>query len=85
MPMPMKTHLRKLIRLGDPALIDGVYVYQHYKSSLLNEAHAAFYREFTLHLLGLGFFEDELIMMANCVANLKRPDTRRGKIGTRAA
>ena len=70
------SHLRKLIRLGNPALIDGVYIYQHYGSSLLTEAHQAFNRDFSLHILGLGFFEDELMMMANAVGNLKKEKIR---------
>ncbi|TDJ61667.1 MAG: DUF115 domain-containing protein [Proteobacteria bacterium] len=70
------THLRGLIRLGNPALIDGVYVYQHYGSSLLTEARFAFHRDFSLHILGLGFFEDELLMMANAVANVKHRNVR---------
>jgi hypothetical protein len=70
------SQLRKLIRMGNPALLDGVYVYQHYGSSLLTEARAAFHRDFVVHVLGLGFFEDELLMMANAVANLKRQDVR---------
>ncbi|MDH3738288.1 MAG: DUF115 domain-containing protein, partial [Alphaproteobacteria bacterium] len=70
------SHLRSLIRLGNPALIDGVYIYQHYGSSLLTEAHQAFNRDFSLHILGLGFFEDELLMMANAVGNLRKEKVR---------
>lgn len=70
------SHLRKLIRLGGPALIDGVYIFQHYPSSLLTEARLSFHRDFAIHVLGLGFFEDELVMMANAVANLKKPEFR---------
>jgi len=70
------SHLRKLIRLGDPALIDGMYVYQHYASSFQSEALFAFQRDFAIHILGLGFFEDELVMMANAVANLKKTNLR---------
>ncbi|MFT5182636.1 MAG: hypothetical protein ACI8S3_002529 [Alphaproteobacteria bacterium] len=70
------SHLRKLIRLGNPALIDGVYIYQHYGSSLLTEAHEAFNRDFSFHIFGLGFFEDELVMMANAVGNLKQSKVR---------
>ena len=70
------SHLRMLIRLGNPALIDGVYVYQHYGSSLLTEAHQAFNRDYSFHVLGLGFLEDEMVMMANSVANLKLTTVR---------
>lgn len=70
------SHLRKLIRLGGPALIDGVYLFQHYPSSLLTEARLSFNRDFSIHILGLGFFEDELMMMANAVENLKKTNLR---------
>lgn len=70
------SRLRGLIRLGNPALLDGVYVYQHYGSSLLTEARFAFHHDFSLHVMGLGFFEDEMLMMANAVANLKQPNVR---------
>lgn len=70
------SHLRTLIRMGGPALVDGIYIYQHYASSFQAEAHHAFQRDFAMHVLGLGFFEDELLMMANAVANLKLPDIR---------
>lgn len=70
------SHLRRLIRSGNPALLDGVYIYQHNASSVLTEAHQAFHRDFALHVLGFGFFEDELVMMANAAANMKRKDAR---------
>ncbi len=69
-------HLRRVIRLGNPALLDGVYVYQHYGSSVLTEARLSFHRDFGIHVLGLGFFEDELLMTANAVVNLKQPNAR---------
>ncbi|NNE84245.1 MAG: motility associated factor glycosyltransferase family protein [Alphaproteobacteria bacterium] len=72
----ISSHLRKLISLGNPALIDGLYVYQHYESGLLKETHQAFHRELSLHIQGLGFFEDELVMMANAVGNLKKQNIR---------
>lgn len=68
--------LRTLIRLGNPALIDGVYVYQHYGSSLMTEAHETFNRDYSMHVMGLGFFEDEMLMMANAVTNLKQNNVR---------
>jgi len=70
------SHLRRLVRLGNPSLLDGVYIYQHYGSALLTEARLAFHRDLSLHVLGLGYFEDELIMMANAVGNLKRDGVR---------
>ncbi|NKB48439.1 MAG: DUF115 domain-containing protein [Alphaproteobacteria bacterium] len=70
------THLRKLIQSANPSLLDGVYVYQHYPSSMMTEARQAFHRDFALNILGLGFFEDEMLMMANAVVNLKNKGAR---------
>ncbi len=72
----LASDLRRIIRLGNPSLLDGLYVYQHYFTSTLITARQAFSRDFKLHLSGLGFFEDELIMMANAAGNLKDGDAR---------
>lgn len=67
----ISSRLRTLIRKGSPTLIDGTYAYQHYRSGPLVEAQRAFHTEFGVHISGLGFFEDELTMIANTVGNLK--------------
>jgi hypothetical protein len=70
------SHLRKLVQSGNPSLLDGVYIYQHYASSMMTEARLGFHRDFGLNIVGLGFFEDELLMMANAVGNLHHAGTR---------
>ena len=66
---------RNAIRGRNPALLDGIYVYPHYGNTVLEAARARFERDLFLNLSGLGFFEDELRMMANTCANLGREQT----------
>lgn len=70
------SRLRRFVRLGNPALLDGLAVYRHMPSSLLAAAADAFQRDLHLHLRGLGYFEDELVMTANAARNLARDGAR---------
>ncbi|MGE0254125.1 MAG: motility associated factor glycosyltransferase family protein [Alphaproteobacteria bacterium] len=70
------SRLRRFVRIGNPALLDGVAVYRHMPSSLLSAAADAFQRDLHLHLRGLGYFEDELVMTANAARNLARDGAR---------
>ncbi len=63
---------RQTLRAGNPALLDGVYLYTHYPSAILEQAKQRLQQELVLTLSGLGFFEDELIMTTNAAANLSR-------------
>ncbi len=63
---------RQILRAGNPALLDGVYLYTHYPSAILEQAKQRLQQELVLTLSGLGFFEDELIMTRNAAANLGR-------------
>ncbi|MDH3593963.1 MAG: DUF115 domain-containing protein [Rhodospirillales bacterium] len=63
---------RQILRANNPALLDGIYLYTHYPSAVLEQAKERVQHELFLTLSGLGFFEDELIMTRNAVANLGR-------------
>jgi hypothetical protein len=63
---------RQTLRANNPALLDGIYLYTHYPSAVLEQAKERVQHELFLTLSGLGFFEDELIMTRNAVANLSR-------------
>ncbi len=69
------TTARDAIRARNPALLDGIYVYSHYGNTVLEAARERFERDLFLNLSGLGFFEDELRMMANACANLGQGQT----------
>lgn len=75
-PDAISARLRDVVRECGTAFLDGAYVHQHYKTGLLNRAHQNFFEEFRLHIFGLGFYEDELVMMSNAVSNLGRGRSR---------
>lgn len=68
----VSSRIREVARSCGVSFLDGAYVHQHYSTGLLNRARRMFHEEFSLHLYGLGFFEDELVMMSNAVSNLGR-------------
>lgn len=72
----ISSRIRDVVRDCGSAFLDGTYVHQHYKTGLLNRARKSFHEDFPLHLYGLGFYEDELVMMSNAISNLGRGETR---------
>lgn len=70
------SNLRAIVREQGASLLDGLYVYKHYPLTTLTRAYHQFKRDIHLHLVGLGFFEDEMVMTANTVGNLVRGDVR---------
>lgn len=68
--------LRTVVKEDGATRLDGMYVYRHHSLSTLVQAEEALHRDIYLHLVGLGFFEDELVMTANSVANLAPRDVQ---------
>ncbi|MDD3445584.1 MAG: DUF115 domain-containing protein [Zavarzinia sp.] len=69
-------HVKKLIaEVGEP-MIDGAYVFVHYPSWALTEARDRLQQVVDQVFISKGFYEDELLMMTNAVANLQRHDFR---------
>ncbi len=64
------------IRGNNPVLTDGLYLFEHYPSAILQQAAAQLKRELYSTIRGIGFFEDEEVMARNSVANLDRPRLR---------
>lgn len=73
-PLKIATQARRLMQTNNPALLDGVYFYTHYPSSILSRAKEIIRHDLFLAISGLGFFEDELTMARNATANLARGD-----------
>ena len=73
-PLKLATQARRLMQANNPALLDGVYFYTHYPSSILSRAQEIIRHDLFLAISGLGFFEDELIMARNAMGNLARGD-----------
>lgn len=72
-PVNIANFVLYLMRQDAFGLIDGSYVYTHYNSYVLNETRAYFLERLPVLSANPGFFEDELVMMRNCVANLTTP------------
>lgn len=72
----ISSRIREVVRETGTAFLDGSYVFQHLASGVLNGAHQAFHDDFALHIYGLGFYEDEVVMMSNAVTNLGRGTTK---------
>jgi len=53
-------------------LVDGSYVFRHYSSTVIDQAHRDFVKNLPLLAISIGFFEDEMVMMQNATENLVR-------------
>lgn len=56
-------------------LIDGSYIFRHYRSMLLDAVYAQFRKELPLLPVSIGFWEDENMMVRNCAYNLINHDS----------
>lgn len=72
----ISSRIREIVRETGTAFLDGSYVFQHFGSGMLNGARQAFHDDFALHIYGLGFYEDEVVMMSNAITNLGRGTTK---------
>lgn len=71
-PRTIAQQVNQVARANNPALLDGVTIFSHYPSAILEQARDLVARELMLALSGLGFFEDELTMTRNALGNLGR-------------
>ena len=71
-PTAIANKVAQTLRANNPALLDGLYLYSHYPSVILEQAKDRIRQHMFLALAGLGFFEDELVMTRNAAANLAR-------------
>jgi hypothetical protein len=56
-------------------LIDGSYIFRHYRSMMLDAVYAQFRKELPLLPVSIGFWEDENMMIRNCSHNLINHDS----------
>ena len=56
-------------------LIDGSYIFRHYRSMLLDQVYEQFKKELPLLPVSIGFWEDEYVMISNCSQNLIHHDS----------
>ncbi len=71
-PTAIANMVAQTLRANNPALLDGLYLYTHYPSVILEQSKDRIRQHMFLALAGLGFFEDELVMTRNAASNLAR-------------
>lgn len=69
-PVNIANYLFYLMRHDAFGLIDGSYIYSHYDSFVMRETKRLFVERLPVLMGSPGFFEDELVMMTNCVENM---------------
>lgn len=68
-------NIRNFVRGKSPSFFDGTTVYAHYKSSVMDMVQQRIQADANLFLSGLGFLEDEILMVRNSFENLKDYDS----------
>ncbi|SCA57858.1 conserved hypothetical protein [Candidatus Terasakiella magnetica] len=63
--------LLNFIRGINPSFCDGLQIYTHYPNTILDATKKSFVREASMAVTGLGFFDDEKIMIENTYRNFK--------------
>ncbi len=69
------TDIRNFVRGTCPSFFDGTTTYHHYPNSVMEMAQQDMQKDANLFLSGLGFLEDELLMVSNSHANMKKYDS----------
>jgi hypothetical protein len=69
------TDIRSFVRGTCPSFFDGTVIYHHYPNSVMEMAQQDMQKDANLFLSGLGFLEDELLMVSNSHANMKKYDS----------
>ena len=63
--------MRNYVRGTGPSFFDSTPVFNHYRNSVMDMVQQEFQRDANLYLSGLGFIEDEMLMIENSFKNLK--------------
>lgn len=71
-PVNIANYLFYLMRHDAFGLIDGSYIFSHYDSYVMGGTKRHFVERLPVLMGTPGFFEDELVMMNNCVENMAR-------------
>lgn len=76
-PEEISRAIQGTIRVQNPAGLDGTVFYSHYPNSILHKAHDDLRRQdIAVGMMGLGFFEDEINMIAQTYQNLRHGKMR---------
>jgi hypothetical protein len=67
----MTNQVRQYVRFFNPGRVDGSYLFTTYYNSVLDSSRRMLLDEMTVTLSGLGWLDDEILMVRNSHANLK--------------
>jgi len=75
-PKSLTDNIHAIYRRNNPAGLDGTWVFRHYNSSIFQETERALPEVLRTSIMGLGFYQDEINMIAQSYKNLERGETR---------
>lgn len=73
-PNLVMTALTNALRLEQGGLMDGTYIFTHYRSTLVRDLHRKIDENMVFLGSSRGFFEDECVMLYNTIRNLAHSD-----------
>ncbi|MBL6958932.1 MAG: motility associated factor glycosyltransferase family protein [Rhodospirillales bacterium] len=68
-PRQIQSMIFSILESKGLALVEGTYIYIHYKTWLTNTVHSSFKAHIPTRILTRGFYEDEILMMRNAASN----------------
>ena len=71
--------LQQIFRRDNPMCLDGTWVFQHYKSTIISGIVRNLSQNLNIALMGLGFFQDEINMISQTYKNLESGTARMAK------
>lgn len=75
-PTALLSSIKSIFRAKNPVSLDGTVVFQHYQSSIFQTINKELDDELRTAIMGLGYFEDEINMIAQTYKNLESGETR---------
>lgn len=75
-PEILAKRIHPLFRVFNPASLDGTYLFRHYQSSIFQETERILEKSFRTAVMGLGFYQDEINMIAQTYKNLEHGTAR---------
>lgn len=70
-PDVLASSLQAVFRMNNPTGMDGARIYRHYNNAIFHETERQLQRTLRTAVMGLGFFQDEINMIAQSYKNLE--------------
>lgn len=75
-PVELLAAIKSIFRAQNPSSLDGTLMFHHYQSSIFQAINKGLQDELRTAVMGLGFFEDEINMIAQTYKNLESGESR---------